>query len=152
MLAVRPVCDPHGVLVAVHDLQRMRPENLRVSVPDFGAVWAAAEHQASVRAEAGVTDWYAGGVLLTCRWLAGAVVEYRGRRRLPVAPITRRTSPAMEELIEAEYLAAVTLAANPVSALVVDRPGFLEGVVATLGWAWRRNGPLPRLDPGAAGA
>ncbi|ODU04276.1 MAG: hypothetical protein ABS81_11040 [Pseudonocardia sp. SCN 72-86] len=129
--------------VADDDLRLVRVENLRVGLNEFGAVWAAAEERASARAAAGETDWFAGGVLLTCRWIAGACVEYRGRRRLPVAPITRRSAPAIEELIEAEYVAAVILASNPVSPLVVDRPGFLDAVVATLSWAWRRAGPPP---------
>lgn len=138
------------MLVADHDLERVRPENLRVGLAEFGVVWAAAERRVSAQAGAGVTDWFAGGVVLTCRWLAGAAVEYRGRRRLPVAPITRRTSAAIEELIEAEYIAAVTLIGNPASPLVVDRPGFLDAVVATLAWAWRRSGPAPDLSPGPA--
>ncbi|GAA4536661.1 hypothetical protein [Pseudonocardia xishanensis] len=138
------------MLVAENDLDRVRLENLRVGLAEFGSVWTAAEERVSAQARAGVTDWFAGGVVLTCRWLAGAVVEYRGRRRLPVAPITRRTSAAIEELIEAEYIAAVTLTGNPVSPLVVDRPGFLDAVVATLAWAWRRSGPAPDLSSGPA--
>lgn len=125
-------------------------ENLRVGLVEFGAVWAAAEERSLGRARAGETDWFAGGVLLTCRWIAGACVEVRGRRRMPVAPITRRSTPAIEELIEAEYIAAVTLASNPVSPLVIDRPGFLDAVIATLSWTWRRSGPPPLpLQPGA---
>lgn len=134
--------------VAEYDLERVRRENLRVDVGEFGAVWASAEHRAATRARVGHTDWYAGGVLLTCRWLAGASVEHRGRRRMPVAPITRRSTPAIEELIEAEYLAAVSLAGDPASPLVRDRPGFLDAVVATLAWAWRRSGPPPLPERG----
>ncbi|GAY10919.1 hypothetical protein TOK_5404 [Pseudonocardia sp. N23] len=129
-----------------HDLRRIRRENLRVLVAEFGAVWAAAEDQATTAAEAGVTDWFAGGVTRTCRWLAGATYESRGQRRLPVAPITGRTSSAIEELIEAEYIAAVILAEDTTSPLVRGRPGYVEAVVAALGWAWRHNGPAPRLD------
>ena len=92
------MCDPSPVLVAENDLERVRLGNLRVGLAEFGSVWTAAEERVSAQARAGVTDWFAGGVVLTCRWLAGAVVEYRGRRRLPVAPITRRTSAAIEEL------------------------------------------------------
>ncbi|MFB9742475.1 hypothetical protein ACFFOU_15300, partial [Pseudonocardia sulfidoxydans] len=138
------------MLVAENDLKRVRLANLRVGLTEFGAVWAAAEERVSAQARASVTDWFAGGVVLTCRWLAGAAVEFRGLRRLPVAPITRRTSPAIEELIEAEYIAAVTLTGNPVSPLVVDRPGFLDAIVATLAWAWRRSGPAPDLGSGPA--
>ena len=144
------MCDPQTVLVAENGLERVRLENLRVGLAEFGSVWSAAEGRVSAQARAGVTDWFAGGVVLTCRWLAGAAVEYRGRRRPPVAPITRCTSAAIEELIEAEYLAAVTLTGNPVSPLVIDRPGFLDAIVATLAWAWRCSGPAPDLSPGPA--
>jgi hypothetical protein len=134
------------VKVTERDLRRIPSGNLRVGLAEFGAVWSAAEEQAAAKARHGVTDWAAGGVRMTSRWLAGAVTESRGgRRRLPVAPITRTTSPAIEERIEAEYLAAVALAAKADSALVSDRPGFIEAVVATLRWAWRRSGPAPRL-------
>lgn len=75
-------------------------------------MWIAAEKRADAQALAGVTDWLAGGVTLTSRWLAAAPHEYRGRRRMPIAPITRTTSSAIEELIEAEYLAAVTVAGD----------------------------------------
>lgn len=37
-------------------------------------VWAEAEAQSAGEAARGVTDWYAGGVVVTCRWLAGAIV------------------------------------------------------------------------------
>jgi hypothetical protein len=142
------LCEPQEVLLPERDLKRVRVENLRVGLVEFGRVWAAAEERAAARARAGETDWFAGGVLLTCRWIAGACVEYRGRRRMPVAPITRGSTPAIEELIEAEYIAAVALAGNPISPLVIDRPGFLDAVVATLRWAWRRSGPPPLLPCG----
>lgn len=80
---------------------------------------------------------------ITCRWLAGAVVETRGSRRLPMSPITQSGSAAVEELIEVEYLAAVVLSGHSSSRLITGRPGYVQAVVETLGWAWRRNCPAP---------
>src|SRR3954454_23630251 len=58
----------------------------------------------------GVTDWYAGGVAVTCRWLATASMRSgAGPGRLTRSPATRRARVAYEELIEAEYLAAESL-------------------------------------------
>lgn len=118
-------------------------QNIRVPAADFGAVWSAAERRSATQAARGVTDWYAGGVVVTCRWLAGAILADRtGRRQLPYSPATERSARAYEELIEAEYLAAEGLdLARP--DLVEYRPGWCEGIRATLRWAWRCNGPAP---------
>jgi hypothetical protein len=122
--------------------------NLRVPDADFAVLWHAADARAEEAASLGETDWVAGGVAMTCRWLAGAAVEFNGRRRLPLSPITHSSRPAFEELIEAEYLAAVSMEAQPPEQrLYGDRPGYVEAVAATLRWAWRRNGPVPDLRP-----
>lgn len=129
------------------DLGRVRAENLRVPRAEFGAVWAAAEEQAAAEAARGVTDWYAGGVVVTCRWLAGAVVtDQTGRRELPRSPATWRTVHAYEELIEAEFLAAERLTVGRPD-LIEHRPGWCEAIRATLRWAWRRAGPPPLAMP-----
>jgi hypothetical protein len=129
--------------VTVADLARVPVENLRVARAEFGVVWAAAERQAATEAARGATDWYAGGVVVTCRWLAGAVVtDQTGRREPPNSPATDRGIAAYEELIEAEYLIAEQLdIARP--DLVEHRPGWCEAIRATLRWAWRRSGPPP---------
>jgi hypothetical protein len=84
--------------------------------------------------------------------LAAAVVRPKvGRSFVARSPVTRVTVvSAYEELIEAEYLAAEQLDVRCPD-LLVDRPGWCEGVRATLRWAWRRSGPppLPALDPAA---
>ena len=131
--------------VTSRDLAQICPRNIRVRPDDFGTVWAAAESFAADQANAGVTDWAAGGVAATCRWLVGAVTESRGQTRLPRSPITRRVASAYEELIEAEYLAAVAMSAKANAVLVRTRPGFVESVVATLGWAGRGNGVPPPI-------
>jgi len=124
-------------------LSRIRVGNLRVSRAEFGVLWAAAEQRATKEAVRGVTDWYAGGVVVTCRWLAGAVVTDRsGRREMPRTPATWRTAAAFEEMIEAEYLAAERLDLTRPD-LVEHRPGWCEGIRATLRWAWRHAGPPP---------
>lgn len=137
------------------ELGRTPAGNVRVPLADFGRVWAAAEAQSADEAARGVTDWHAGGVVVTCRWLAGAVVTYQtGRRQLPRSPATERIVTAYEELIEAEYLIAESLdLVRP--DLVEHRPGWCEGIRATLRWAWRCNGPMPlaytRAAAGRAG-
>jgi hypothetical protein len=93
----------------------------------------------------GVTDWYAGGISVTCRWMAAAVVRPpSGPRRLARAPVSGTTAVAYEELIEAELQAAELLDVRRPD-LVVSRPGWCEAVRATLRWAWRHDGgpPLP---------
>jgi hypothetical protein len=84
-----------GAQVSDHLLERVRRPNLRIGVAEFESVWRAAEAAATSQADAGVTDRSAGAVTITCRWLAGAVVETRGHRRLRVVQwIRHRRSPA----------------------------------------------------------
>ena len=141
---VRRTCDPRFVEVTAADIARVPPGNIRVSRVDFAAVWTAAERDVS-------HDWYALGVALTCRWIGhGQGLALNGRRGPAHAPITKRTGRAYEELIEAEYLAAEKLAARePRPAWLVELPGWIEAVCATLRWAWARTGPAPLpLDEG----
>ncbi len=133
--------------VTENDIKRIPLRNLRVPRDEFVAVWAAAERRSTEQAEQGVTDWYAAGVNVTCRWLAGAVTTSSdGRRRLPMSPVTERTATAYEELIEAEYLAAELLDVHR-PRLLVSRPGWCEAIRATLRWSWRRTGPPPITLP-----
>ena len=63
---------------------------------------------------------------------------------VPRAPVTGRTVLAIEELIEAEYLAAATLAMRrPRPGWLLKRPGWVEAVEATLHWAWHGYGSPP---------
>ncbi|MGH3613314.1 MAG: hypothetical protein ACRDRK_12115 [Pseudonocardia sp.] len=126
---------------------RIPPGNLRVPRAEFTAVWAAAERLNREAAEQRVTAWYPAGVAVTCRWLAGVIVEDRFGRRPAQAPVTTRAEQAFEELIEAEYLAAERLPARR-PGLARRQPGWTEGVQSTLRWAWRRQGPAP-LAPDA---
>jgi hypothetical protein len=146
--SVGAVWDPDAVRVTTRNLAVVPAGNLRVVHEEFAVLWSTAEAQAESFAIRRETDWVAGGVAMTCRWLAGAAVEFNGRRRLPPSPITHRSRPAFEELIEAEYLAAVAMEAQPPEQrLYGDRPGYVEAVAATLRWAWRRSGPVPDLQP-----
>jgi hypothetical protein len=145
---VGPACDSAGVRVTERDVERVPPGNLRVPRREFGVLWAAAEQRAAEQGAAGVSDYAAGGVLITCRWLARATVDGpRGRSRLAHAPITQTSRLAQEELIEAEYLAAETLAAraSPPDWLA-RQPGYLDAVCATLRWAWRGSGTAPAVS------
>lgn len=136
-------CHSRLVEVTAAALDRVPVGNIRVPRADFGVVWTAAEARSRREAAQGVTDWYAGGVVATCRWLAEAVVTDRtGRRELPYSPATDRCVRAYEELIEAEYLAAEGLDLSRPD-LLRHRPGWCEGIRATLRWAWRCNGPAP---------
>ena len=131
-----------GTLLCVEvieaDIVRIPPGNLRVPRAEFVAVWVAAERRCA-------GEWYAAGVALTCRWIGGAVVRaFDGRLAPARAPVTKRTARAYEELIQAEYLAAEALdQRRPRPWWLDERAGWIEGVCATLRWAWIRSGPPP---------
>lgn len=131
--------------VTEDDLARVPVGNLRVPRAEFGALWLAAEQRCAHQAADGVTDWYPAGVAATCEWLAGAVLRpSTGAPHLAYAPATGRTDRAYEELIDAECVAAERLAARrPRPASLTRRPGWIEGILATLAWAWRHEGPVP---------
>lgn len=136
------------------DIDRIPSHNLRVRRAEFAAFWAAAErfHDDNVRNR--VSDWYGAGVVMTCRWLARATVRPQsGPWRQAESPVTGRRASAYEELIEAECVAAEKLAMQrPVPPWLVNQPGWIDAVVATLNWAWRRSGQPPMtFDQPAAG-
>ena len=138
------------VEVTEHDIARIPVRNLRVPRDEFVALWIEAQRLSRERADQGVTDWYVGGVASTCKWLAGAIVRTSTGRRYPAySPATGKTATAYEELIEAEYLAAELLDVRQPE-LAASRPGWCEGIRATLRWAWRRNGPPPLDLPAPA--
>ncbi|GAA4893162.1 hypothetical protein [Actinomycetospora straminea] len=127
--------------VTQSDISGIPAANVRVSQRSFVALWRAAN---ALDAEAGKqasTDWYAGAVALTCRWLATAPARTVRGGGLVRAPATRRRVLAYEELIEEEYLAAQSLEQRRPD--LAARPGWCEGVRATLRWAWRAEGPPP---------
>ncbi len=131
--------------VTAVDVARVPTGNLRVPREEFAAVWAAAEAQQEEQAKLRVADWYGGGVVMTCRWLARATVRSPGGPWYPArAPVTERPNQAYEELIEAECLAAERLAMRrPVPDWLAARPGWIEAVLATLDWVWRGSGRSP---------
>lgn len=114
--------------------------NIRVPREEFAALWRAAE-----RAQQEHNTWEGAGVTMTCRWLARATVRPpEGPPYLAFSPITERDALAIEERIEAELLAAEKMALRrPVPQRVLDRPGWLDAVIATLNWAWLRRGEPP---------
>jgi hypothetical protein len=111
--------------------------NLRVRRADFAAVWIEGERILDDARLNQTGDSYVTGVVITCRWLARAIVPgLRGRMKPAWAPITGRSASAHEELIEAETQAAERwLARNPHG--MAGQPGWLQSVHATLSWAWR---------------
>ncbi|MBW0092643.1 hypothetical protein I4I73_13045 [Pseudonocardia sp. KRD-184] len=136
--------------VTEKDVARIPLRNLRVPLDEFVAVWAEAERRNAEQAEQGVTDWYAGGVIVTCRWMARAVVRpASGPRRMARPPVSRHDERAYEELIEAEYLAAEVLDDRRPD-LIESRPGWCEAIRATLRWAWRSSGTPPIDVPARA--
>lgn len=129
------------------DFDRIRREHLRgVKVAEFARLWLTAErHAEAVKAETGHEDGYLAGVQWTCRWIANGSYRYDapndGRHgELARSPITRKSVYAIEELIEEETIAVEKLIGHwewP------GRPGYIEGVFATLAWTWRRSGRPP---------
>ncbi len=127
------------------DIERIPPGNLRVPRDEFVAVWALSEDLAH-------DDWYAAGVVKTCRWVACAMVPglpaLGGRLEPAWGPVRSGQVRAHEELIELEAAAAdAKLARHPHG--MAGRPGFLEAIVATLDWVWR--GPPLDVRRSAAG-
>ncbi|NMH77230.1 GntR family transcriptional regulator [Pseudonocardia xinjiangensis] len=119
--------------------------NIRVPKAEFVAVWRAAEQHSAEEAERRRTDWYAVGVLLTCRWLTGAIVpSYDGRRRMPLSPVAYRESITYEELIEAEYLAAQRIEQRDCG-IATAQPGWPDAIRATLGSGRPEASPAPRI-------
>lgn len=131
--------------VSATDIARIPAGNIRVPRQDFAAVWREAEHRNEALGARGESDWFNAGVCVTCRWLAATDVRPTdGRWYLAPSPITRRTARAYEELIVAEHHEAEKLALRrPVPAWLQRRPGWVQGILATLDWAWRRNGRAP---------
>ena len=127
------------------DIARVPRTNLRVPRAEFAAVWVAAERRCDEQAHGGGHDWFAAGVAITCEWLATATVHSFDGGWFPArAPVTESTRRAYEELIEAEYLAAEKLdMRRPRPRWLAERPGWIEGVCATLRWTWHRIGPPP---------
>lgn len=134
-----------AVQVTAADIARIPQTNLRVPRVEFAALWTAAERHCDEQARSGGHDWYAAGVAITCEWLATATVRSFDGRWLPAhAPVSRSRRRAYEELIEREHLAAERLdLRRPRPGWLDARPGWIEGVCATLRWAWRRIGPPP---------
>lgn len=132
-----------GVEVSAADVAKIPAGNVRVSRAEFVALWQTAERLHDDQLRRGVPDWYGAGVVETCRWLA--IVEPKTDPwHLAPSPVTRRIQVAYDDLIEGECLAAEQLAENrPVPARLMSRPGWIEAVVATLNWAWRRHGSSP---------
>lgn len=126
------------------DIEGVPNGNLRVPRAEFAEVWRTAE-------QFGGADGYAAGVAITCRWVACVMVVFNGRRGPAYAPITRTSRRAHEELLEREYLAAekelvrISRSGDP------DR-AFVDGVTATLRWAWKGLGRPPLVELGLAKA
>jgi hypothetical protein len=135
--------------VSDSDVARIPAASLNVPLDQFVAVWQTAEKLDA----AGDGGWYVTGVVETCRWLGRAVVEGQdGQRELAYAPVTNTTQMALEELIEAECVRAEVLAMRrPTPRWLQRRPGWIDGVCATLNWAWRRTGQAPIEGVSAAG-
>lgn len=127
--------------VTPSDIASIPAGNLRVRTDDFIALWQTASSRDAALGARGAIDWYAGAVALTCRWMAAAPVRTDSGGGLVRSPATRKRVLAFEELIEEEFLAAQELEQRRPD--LAARPGWCEGVRATLRWAWRADGPPP---------
>lgn len=141
-------CHPERVEVTESNIAGIPTGNVRAPRRDFIALWQAASARDAEQGSRGVTDWYAGAIALTCRWMAAAPLRTTRGGGLVRSPATRRRALAYEELIEGEFLAAQDLQQRRPD--LAARPGWCEGVRATLRWAWRAEGPPPLELPATA--
>ena len=123
---------------------RIPRTNLRVPVREFALLWLTAERRADAMEAAGEPeDSYLRGVCSSCRWLAGVIIRVRGVNGptsvFVPSPVTGMPDKAYEELIAEETQAAEQVVADSPP----GKPGFVDGVFATLAWAWRRSGVPP---------
>lgn len=139
-------------LTARH-FERIPRENLRVPVREFARLWLAAERRAGAMEAAGEPeDSYLRGVCSTCEWLAGVIIRVRGVNGpasvFVPSPVTGMPDKAYEEMIAEETQAAEQVVVDSLP----GKPGFVDGVLATLNWAWRRSGVPPiEVDNAKAG-
>jgi hypothetical protein len=100
------------------------------------------------RVARGVSDWYGAAVVVTCRWLANALVRPDdGPWHRESAPLTDRQGMAHPEYVQVEAFEAQNLweRRNKPSWLL-SRPGWLEAVLDTFDWAWWRTRDRPPID------
>ena len=134
------------------DFDRVPAENLRVSRYEFALVWFHAENQHDDKVRRHIPDWYGAGVVVTCRWLACAIVRSAtGERYMAYSPVTYRNELALPERIEAEGLAAARLdMRRPVPHWLAAQPGWSRAICATFDWAWYGDGVRPIVIESAA--
>jgi hypothetical protein len=141
-------CHARDVQLRRLDLKRIPAENVHVPVGEFARGWFAAEGLHDDRARRGASDWYTAGVVATCRWLANATVRpdtgpwYRAS-----GPLTHWQGIVHPEQVQDEAVAAQVLDMHrPLPDWLLDRPGWLEGTLATFDWAWWRTRSGPPID------
>jgi len=133
-------CHPEVVHPTDSDAARIPAGNVRVPRDEFVAHW----REALRRVELGdhePADGYLEAVAHTCRWMAALPMRTAlcgGQAR---SPVRLRGWPARADLIEAEWQAAQR--AEEFLPELAARPGWCDGVRATLRWAWRGEGPPP---------
>lgn len=131
--------------LTARDFERIPRTNLRIPVREFARLWLTAERSdAALEAAGEPEDAYLRGVCATCEWLAGVIIKVRGADGRPASvfrpsPVTGLQSKAYEELIAEETQTAEQIVADSPP----GEPGFVDGVLATLMWAWRRSGVPP---------
>ncbi|MEV4260566.1 hypothetical protein [Kribbella sp. NPDC049584] len=130
--------------LTARDFERIPRGNLHVPVREFARLWWTAERRGDAEEAAGLPeDSFLTGVQVTCRWLANAIVTVQrpggSVRQWAHAPITDTSENAYEELVEVETQAAE----RAVAVSAPGQPGFEDGALATLAWAWRRSGVPP---------
>jgi len=126
--------------ITASEADRVPARNLHVSRAEFCALWETAETRNREQSGDGLTDWYSAAVIVACRWLADAMINPSWGRPHPArSPATDRELRAYPESIEAEIVEAELLAQRRPQ-LAQQRPGWCEGIVTTLRWAWRAEG------------
>jgi hypothetical protein len=129
-------------------LEGIPPDNVNIPVRVFARGWFAAEQLHDDRVSRGLSDSYGAAVVVTCRWLAWALVcPEDGPWRRESSPLTRRQRMAHPEYVQEEAFEAQSLwgRLNKPNWLLA-RPGWLDGVLDTFDWAWWGTQARPPID------
>lgn len=130
-------------------IEKIPTGNLRIPRGEFANLWRRAEHLGAQPATTPTGNFHLGGILDTCRWLAGQPIPgLNGRMAVPDSPYRHWQVRADPETINAEYIAAATCIGQ--TGHHPNRTNLAKGVEATLAWCWNGTDDIPLKEPTTA--